>query len=68
MRKQDLTGKVFTRLTVVKETNERFNGSLLWVCICECGNTKKVNTKQLNAKLIQSCGCLQKDNGTKQCL
>ena len=38
-KKIDLTGKVFGRLTVIKEAG-RNNSSLLWLCRCECGVEK----------------------------
>lgn len=41
-KKIDLTGKVFGRLTVIKEAG-RNNSSLLWLCRCECGVEKKLD-------------------------
>lgn len=54
---EDLSGKIYGRLTVVK----RIPNSSKWECKCECGNTIITNTNHLNTGHTQSCGCLQKD-------
>lgn len=56
----DLTGKHYGRLTVIEKTNQRANGSVVWKCLCECGNECFVSTRKLNVG-TQSCGCLQKE-------
>lgn len=59
-----MIGKRFTRWTVTAETSLRHaGGSKLWNCVCDCGNTKNVATKHLNAGKSKSCGCL---NAEKQ--
>lgn len=30
-----------------------------WTCVCDCGNTRKVLTKNLAAGSSLSCGCLR---------
>lgn len=69
---EDLTGKVFGRLTVLdwdkerfkKETEERKKGlrkgvSRHWLCKCSCGNKeiKSIAQYQLKSGRAQSCGC-----------
>lgn len=62
-RKIDLTGKVFGKLTVVKEHPERTpQGSVQWVCQCECGNSTIVSGDNLRRNHTLSCGCLQKES------
>ena len=62
-RKIDLTGKVFRKLTVVKEHPERTpQGSVQWVCQCECGNSTIVSGDNLRRNHTLSCGCLQKES------
>lgn len=56
-RKEDLTGKVFGRLTVLQRDAE----SAKWICKCSCGNITKVTTTHLKSGHTKSCGCLQKD-------
>ena len=58
---QDLTGKTFGRLTVLRSEGKGKNGKYLWLCRCSCGNTKVTDTGQLNSGCTQSCGCLKHD-------
>jgi len=55
----DITDKKFGRLTALNPTNKRdkYNGSVIWNCICECGNYKEVAYIHLKAGSIVSCGC-----------
>lgn len=58
----NLIGKRFGRLTVINDTVERKeNGSIVWKCLCDCGNEKLVTTAALNSGSTQSCGCLYKE-------
>lgn len=50
-------GSVVGRLTVECVAGRSKNGSKIWHCICECGNTKDVISSSLNSGLVQSCGC-----------
>lgn len=67
--KEDLTGRVFERLTVLKQAEDIVgkNGQhhSAWLCQCECGKTKIINGVSLKAGRTQSCGCLQKDAAEK---
>lgn len=66
-RKIDLTGKVFNRLTVIKEHPERTpQGSVQWECQCECGNLVIVSGDNLRRNHTLSCGCLQKESAQKR--
>lgn len=60
-KKRDLTNQVFTRLTVIKDSGDRSSGGVVWTCLCECGNEKKVVMSQLLSGETKSCGCLQKE-------
>ena len=56
--KQPLNGKRFGKLLVLDEHPERGNdGSVMWLCKCDCGNTKIINGKSLRTGLSTSCGC-----------
>jgi hypothetical protein len=55
--KVDLVGKRFGKLTVLNFDHTDKNGQV-WLCQCECGNKCFANTKTLNFKRKQSCGCL----------
>lgn len=63
-RIEDLSGKRFGRLTVIKDSGKRRkNGDVVWECKCDCGNTTYTTTYLL--KTTQSCGCLQKETASK---
>lgn len=56
----DLTGQKFGRLTAIKKAPSR-NKKTYWLCECECGNQKEVQTSHLMSGSIQSCGCLSQE-------
>lgn len=55
---EDLTGRKFGMLTVIKRLENNEYGSARWLCRCDCGNEKIYGTKVL--KTNKSCGCLNK--------
>ena len=61
----DLTGQRFGRLTVIKRTDERNHGSVVYECLCDCGNTIKVMSQSLKDGGTRSCGCLQSETSKK---
>lgn len=62
-RKIDLTGKVFGKLTVISEHPERTpQGSVQWVCQCECSNFTIVSGDNLRRNHTLSCGCQKKES------
>lgn len=67
MKKIDLTGQKFGRLTVLKEGNGQIqpNGKPIrtWICRCECGNEIEVRHPNLTRKKYQtvSCGCYARE-------
>lgn len=60
MNKQvkDLTGQGFGKLVVVRPTNERKHGQVVWECQCDCGNLCYVRSQSLVKGSTKSCGCL----------
>ena len=58
--RNDLTGKIFGRLKVVK-VDEKSGRKTRWICICECGNTKSIRSDCLLGGQVRSCGCLKKE-------
>ena len=63
--KEDLTGKVFGMLTVLRQADDLIekNGAHvpMWECLCECGNTKIIRGRNLKKKNgTRSCGCATK--------
>lgn len=71
VRKKDLTGKIFGRLTVVRENPERsVGGRINWDCLCECGNEVIRQGKSLlRSKTIgatASCGCYKNETARQR--
>lgn len=59
MEYQDLTGKKFGKLTVVRMSEKRNRANLrLWECLCECGHTTFATSAVLNSHHKISCGCI----------
>lgn len=63
----DITGKKFGRLTAIKPTEDKDkdNGSIIWKCKCECGNTCYIPIYLLLKGGVKSCGCYAKDVHSK---
>ena len=61
IKNEDLSGRTFGRLTVIKEVTKPIDTKKMgryWICECDCGETKIVNTSDLNYGTVSSCGCL----------
>lgn len=56
--RKDETGKVYGRLTVLREADNLGGQGYNWLCICACGKTKIVPGYQLRRGRVSSCGCL----------
>ena len=55
--KRSLIGKKFGKLTVLAKTDERYSdGSILYECLCDCGNIVKTTSSRLKTGHIKSCG------------
>ena len=62
----DLTGRTFSRWHVIKrDTNNGNSGQVMWVCICDCGTKRSVNSNSLILGTSKSCGCFMMDFNTK---
>lgn len=57
-RFNDLSGSVFTRLTVIGYAGKSA-GKSNWLCLCECGKEKIVRGTHLTSGKIKSCRCLE---------
>lgn len=62
----DLTNKKFGKLLVLEKTEKRINRSVVWKCICECGEVCEVTNDCLTNGKTKSCGCLRKEMGAKK--
>jgi hypothetical protein len=56
VKRKDLTGMVFGKLTVLVYSHT--NRFAYWRCKCECGNETVVSSGNLKSGGVKSCGCL----------
>lgn len=56
-RRNNLEGKQFGKLTVLKLDPARKLGRVRWLCQCQCGNIKSILSASLTRKCSTSCGC-----------
>ncbi len=62
----DISGQKFYRLTALYPTEERDSrGSVIWHCICECGNEIDISYNVLLYTQVKSCGCQKKEHSRK---
>lgn len=61
MKKLDLIGQTFGRLTVIGEAPKTPAGNIRWNCICTCGKTTISHTTSLRSGDTLSCGCLNRE-------
>lgn len=61
----NLVGQKFGRLKVISRAEDNVSKSgyrtVMWNCICDCGNQVTVRGKSLKNGDSKSCGCLQKE-------
>ena len=64
----DLTGKIFGRLTVIKQVSNPYKGDhhACWLCKCSCGKETVVPSNSLLKGNTSSCGCGSLENARKQ--
>ena len=59
----DITGQRYHRLTVqYRHTQRSEDGSILWHCLCDCGNEIDVSYNALVYGNMKSCGCRKKEH------
>lgn len=64
--RQDLTGRVFGHLTVLKRAKDSVNAKGVhrrqWLCQCDCGKQTIATTASLNSGEVTSCGHVRMQN------
>lgn len=56
LKTKDLTNMKFGRLTAL-EIDKSYTRRIAWICQCECGNYKTIESQNLTRGLTTSCGC-----------
>lgn len=54
---RDLTGLRSGRLVAI-ERAPNIGRRVAWLCVCDCGRTKVVESHRVTAQSVQSCGCM----------
>lgn len=57
---ENLTGRTFGRLTVIKPDSIR-GSKVRWICRCECGARVSIAATKLKSDETRSCGCYRKE-------
>jgi hypothetical protein len=57
----DLSGRRFGRFVVVKMIGLSKKRATIWLCLCDCGQKKRVLGSNLTRNTIKSCGCYRRD-------
>jgi hypothetical protein len=63
----DISGQQFGRLRVLDSYIRRW-GKIFWLCKCDCGTEKWVESQPLRRGLTKSCSCLQRELLSKKTL
>ena len=58
---EDLTGKRYGQLTVLRLDKQLENGKTSWFCQCDCGNQCIVSAHSLHYQKRKSCGCRHRE-------
>lgn len=58
MKKSDILGCRFGKLTVIEDSGQRKGNSVLWRCRCDCGGEVLAMRHQLVCGTVQNCGCV----------
>lgn len=64
-RSEDLVGRKFGRLTVLRRGPKSPSGATQWLCRCTCLTETLVTSYRLASGEKQSCGCLRKELATE---
>jgi len=62
MKARDIAGQRFGRLTALQATDKRtHNGSIVWLCRCDCGTETEISYNELMYTDTFSCGCMRRE-------
>jgi hypothetical protein len=62
---EDLSGKKFGRLTLIRFFKRNRYSKQVWLCLCDCGNETTVDLASLKRGLTISCGCYKHEKSWK---
>lgn len=62
---KDITNQRFGNLVALEPTEDRKHGSVVWKCLCDCGNYHYTTAELLLRENTQSCGCIRSRGNAK---
>lgn len=65
-RIKDISGNRYNRYKVLKYHGQNKHRSSMWLCLCDCGTEKVVNSSDLKSGAVKSCGCLCSEVNAKK--
>jgi len=66
-KKIDLKKKRFGKLVIIDKSKKQDKfGNMYWWCQCDCGKSTYVSTGNLKSGNTKSCGCLNREKGSKK--
>lgn len=68
MRRVEMIGSKFGRLTVLSEEGKDEYRKIMYRCKCECGNTTIVHGTRLRTGRVLSCGCYRLEKLREKCI
>lgn len=68
MRRVEMIGSKFGRLTVLSEEGKDEYRKIMYRCKCECGNTTIVHGTRLRTRRVLSCGCYRLEKLREKCI
>jgi hypothetical protein len=58
----DITNRRFGRLVAMRRAGNDSRGKAVWLCQCDCGNSRSIRSYDLRQGKTQSCGCWQSES------
>ena len=59
IKRKDITGETFGRLTVIRRAKNDNRRKTAWICLCACGNQVTIRAHDLITGKTKSCGCFR---------
>lgn len=61
MMRNNLAGRRFGKLTVIRYDHTENNKNACWLCICDCGNLVVLRGYDISSGHTKSCGCYRRE-------
>lgn len=62
---KNILNQRFGKLTALSPTERRKVKSVVWKCLCDCGNICETSSSDLTKGGVQSCGCLVRETSSR---